>query len=71
MILKYDEVKNKPSTFIAMTSLNSFEFDKLCIAFDDAWNESTQSHNKNPKNGGRQPILKTAQDRLLDIIGNI
>ena len=68
MILKYGEIKCNSKKHIAMTSLNSSEFDELLVPFEDAWNEHTGSHEKNQKSGGRPPILKTAEDRLFFIL---
>jgi hypothetical protein len=36
-ILKYDDVKEKPSTLRAMTSLEREEFEELSVAFGEAW----------------------------------
>jgi hypothetical protein len=68
MILDYKSVKNKPKTLRAMTSLDRAEFEKLCSAFSEAWNEHTHQHEKDPTKGGRNPSLKTIQDRLFFIL---
>lgn len=68
MILDYESVKDKPKTFRAMTSLDRSEFEKLCSVFSEVWNEHTHQHEKDPTKGGRNPSLKTIQDRLFFIL---
>ena len=68
MILDYESVKDKPKTFRAMTSLDQSEFEKLCSVFSEVWNEHTHQHEKDPTKGGRNPSLKTSQDRLFFIL---
>ncbi|MFO1430513.1 MAG: transposase family protein [Candidatus Competibacteraceae bacterium] len=36
--------------------------------FSEVWNEHTHQHEKDPTKGGRNPILKTIQDRLFFIL---
>jgi hypothetical protein len=67
-MLDYESVKDKPKTFRAMTSLDRSEFEKLCGVFSEVWNEHTHQHKKDPTKGGRNPILKTVQDRLFFIL---
>src|SRR5574342_1434748 len=68
MILDYEGVKDKPKTFRAMTSLDRSEFEKLWRVFSEVWNEHTHQHEKDPRQGGRNPSLKTIQDRLFFIL---
>ncbi|MBK8534821.1 MAG: hypothetical protein IPL59_06675 [Candidatus Competibacteraceae bacterium] len=68
MILNYDDVKEKPETLRAMTSLNRDEFELLCLSFSQAWEEETQSCQRDPSKGGRKPILTKHEDRLLFIL---
>lgn len=51
-----------------MTSLDRSEFEKLCRVFSEVWNEHTYQHEKDPRQGGRNPSLKTIQDRLFFIL---
>lgn len=53
---------------MAMTSLNSDEFEKLCTAFSEVWINFTHKNEIDPAKGGRSPILKTMQDRLFFIL---
>ena len=68
MNLNYDGVKDKPATLIAMTSLYRSEFEELCRAFGEVWNEHTHQNERDPSKGGRKPILKTMEDRLFFIL---
>jgi hypothetical protein len=68
IILNYDGVKEKPATLRAMTSLNRDEFERLCLTFGQAWEEETQFSQLDPSKGGRKPILKKHEDRLLFIL---
>ena len=68
MILTYDSVKEKPSTLRAMTSLNRNEFESLCLFFSQVWEEETQQFKRDVSQGGRKPILKKHEDRLLFIL---
>lgn len=68
MILDYDGVKGKPETLISMTSLNREEFELLCLSFSQVWEEETQSSQRDPSKGGRKPILRKHEDRLLFIL---
>ena len=51
-----------------MTSLNRDEFELLCLSFSQAWEEETQSCQRDPSKGGRKPILTKHEDRLLFIL---
>ena len=68
MILNYDDVKEKPETLRAMTSVDRDEFELLCVFFSQVWEEETQSSQRDLSKGGRKPILKTHEDRLLFIL---
>ena len=68
MILTYDSVKEKPGTLRAMTSLNRNEFELLCLSFRQVWEEETQRSKRDVSQGGRNPILKNHEDRLLFIL---
>ncbi len=68
MILNYNDVKEKPEVLIAMTSLNIDEFTELCIFFNQVWIEKTEQDKKDPRKGGRKPILQSPEDRLFFIL---
>lgn len=68
MILTYDSVKEKPATLRAMTSLNRNEFEWLCVSFSRVWEEETRQSERDVSRGGRNPILKSHEDRLLFIL---
>ena len=65
MALSYEELKSKPKTLRAMTSLHPSEFNTLLVAFTAAWNEMVGS---DPAKGGRPPVIKVMADRLLFIL---
>ena len=67
-ILSYDDVKNKPTTFNVMTGLTKAEFEDLCVAFRDAWDEYITQEGMDPSKGGRKPKLRSAEDRLFFIL---
>ena len=68
MILNYNDVKDKPDTLRAMTSLNRDEFEELCKVFGEVWDEKTGQTEKDPSQGGRRPILQSHEDRLFFIL---
>jgi hypothetical protein len=68
MILTYDSVKKKPDTLRAMTSLNRNECGLLCLSFSQVWEEETQQSKRDVSRGGRKPILRNHEDRLLFIL---
>jgi Helix-turn-helix of DDE superfamily endonuclease len=68
MILNYGDIKEKPDTLRAMTSLNRDEFEELCKVFGEVWGEKTGQVEKDPSKGGRKPILKSPEDRLFFIL---
>jgi hypothetical protein len=65
MILSYEELKFKPKTLRAMTSLRPSEFDALLVHFTTAWKEIAGS---DPSKGGRPPVVTAMADRLLFIL---
>ena len=67
-ILTYDGVKDKESTFRAMTSLDRDEFEDLCTVFREAWNEKAENEGRDPSKGGRKPKLESIEDRLFFIL---
>lgn len=64
-MLCYEELKHKPKTLRAMTSLRPSEFDALLVDFTTAWNEEVGS---DPSKGGRPPVIAAMADRLLFIL---
>ncbi len=56
-ILKYDDVKEKPSTLRAMTSLDREEFEELSVVFGEAWERHQQAVGHVTSKGGRPPQL--------------
>lgn len=73
-MLCYDKLKNKPNVLLAFTSLTQPEFEKLLVAFEQAWDQYivkefiTDQERQRQYGGGRKPTLKTAADRLLFIL---
>ena len=65
MMLSYEELKHKPKTLRAMTSLRRSEFEALLADFTAAWHEAAGS---DPAKGGRPPIMTAMADRLLFIL---
>lgn len=64
-MLSYEELKHKPKTLRAMTSLRPSEFDALLVDFTAAWNTEAGS---DPSKGGRPAVIATLADRLLFIL---
>ena len=64
-MLSYYELKHKPKTLRAMTSLKPSEFEALLANFTTAWNEAAGS---DPSKGGRPPVIASMADRLLFIL---
>ncbi len=64
-MLSYEDLKRKPKTLMAMTSLTPAEFDELLVVFATAWDEET---GRDPAKGGRPPIIAHMADRLLFIL---
>lgn len=67
-ILTYDDVKDKASTFRAMTSLDKAEFEKLCLSFKEAWDKQVEREGRDPSKGGRKPRLESIEDKLFFIL---
>ncbi|MBK8538060.1 MAG: transposase family protein [Candidatus Competibacteraceae bacterium] len=51
-----------------MTSLNRDDFELLCLSFSQAWEEETQSCQRDPSKEDGKPILTKHEDRLLFIL---
>lgn len=64
-MLSYEELKSKPKTLRAMTSLRRSEFEALLADFTAAWHEAAGS---DPAKGGRPPVIVAMVDRLLFIL---
>lgn len=64
-MLSYEDVKQKPKTLMAMTSLKASEFEELLVSFAATWAEET---GRNLTKGGRPPIIASMADRLLFIL---
>lgn len=67
-MLSYEDIKHKPKTLMAMTSLSRSEFDGLLDAFAKAWDEGTGRDAMDSSKGGRPPTIKSMADRLLFIL---
>jgi hypothetical protein len=67
-ILTYEDVKDKASTLRAMTSLEREEFEQLAVTFDAVWNEQQAQAGHNAAKGGRPPVLRTVEQKLLFIL---
>ncbi|CAG0967853.1 hypothetical protein ANRL3_01302 [Anaerolineae bacterium] len=67
-LFSYQSAKENKKAFKTMTSLTVGEFDALCPVFSECWNTHTKQHEKDPAKGGRKPLLKTPEDRLLFIL---
>ena len=72
-MLTYNEVKKKPSRFLALTSLTVKEFDDLLARFKTAWEADVEKRaqakpRKRKAGGGRKPTLKSLEDMLLFIL---
>ena len=57
-MLSYEDLKQKPKTLMAMTSLTPSEFDELLGAFAAAWGEETGRGLADPSKGGLRRRLK-------------
>jgi hypothetical protein len=67
-MLSYEDIKHKPKTMMAMTSLSRSEFDRLLGDFTKAWDEEAGRELMDPSKGGRPPTIKGMEDRLLFIL---
>ena len=67
-MLSYEDIKHKPKTMMAMTSLSRSEFDELLVDFAKAWDEETGRDPMDTSKGGRPPTIKGMEDRLLFIL---
>lgn len=64
-MLSYEDLKHKPRTLMAMTSLRASEFDELLVLFAAAWDEEAD---RDCSKGGRPTILTSMADRLLFVL---
>ncbi|BBA36001.1 uncharacterized protein sS8_4071 [Methylocaldum marinum] len=64
-MVSYEDVKQKPKTLMAMTSLKASEFEERLVSFAATWDEET---GRNLTKGGRPPIIASMADRLLFIL---
>lgn len=64
-MLSYEELKHKPKTLAAMTSLKPSEFEGLLVHFSAAWEEEAGT---DPSKGGRPPTIAAMADRLLFVL---
>jgi hypothetical protein len=67
-ILTYDGVKDKASTLRAMTSLDREEFERLAETFEIVWNAQQAQAGHDAVKGGRPPVLRTVEQKLLFIL---
>jgi hypothetical protein len=74
MELRYENLKDKPETFLAFTGLNRKEFQILLQAFTLAWELYVQQNSLPPElrqrdyGGGRKARLSTCEEKLLFIL---
>jgi len=74
MELRYENLKDKPETFLAFTGLNPGEFQILLQAFTIAWEAYVQQNSLPPEvrqrdyGGGRKSRLATCHEKLLFIL---
>lgn len=64
-MLTYGELKHKPKTLMAMTSLKPAEFEDLLVPFSAAWEGEAGT---DPSKGGRPLVIAAMADRLLFIL---
>ena len=73
-MITYEEIKNNPTVFRSLTSLDVAEFEDLLPAFTQAWQcyiEQEFVKGKERKRlfgGGRKPVLSTIENKLLFIL---
>jgi len=72
-MLTYQELKENPSRFLSMTSLEVAEFEALLCPFDRSWKaELTKRAESKPRKrkagGGRKATLQPLEDKLLFIL---
>ena len=71
VFVKYNHVKDKEETFLAMTSLKISEFDNLCKYFEEVLNKTKsnkEGDGPEKRNGGRPSVLDLPQDKLFFIL---
>lgn len=73
-MITYDKIRNKPSVLRSLTGFDKSEFEKMIPAFESAWDKYieetfiTDKPRKRKYGGGRKPILRTVESRLLFIL---
>lgn len=74
MIITYDQVKDQPKLFRAMTSIDQAEFEELLVPFGAAWKDHAaktalpEPDRQRQPGGGRKAALQTLADKLLFIL---
>ena len=64
-MLSYEDIKTKPKTIMAMTSLKREEFEELLSYFVEEWK---QTKRQEASKGGRPPTINNDADYLLFIL---
>lgn len=68
-MLSYDQVKDFPKVFRAMTGLDVEEFEALLVYFNEAWmNEINEEGENSPSQAGRKAVLDSIEDKLFFIL---
>jgi len=74
MILRYEELRQSPIRFLALTGLNHEEFERLLPLFEAAWEDHRKNYHrpleerKRVLGAGRPGKLRRAEDKLLFIL---
>lgn len=74
MLLRYEEVKQKPRQLLGLTGLKQAEFDQLLASFEAAWEQHRLEYyrpvteRQRAPGGGRRPQLQRVEDKLLFIL---
>jgi hypothetical protein len=73
IMISYDEAKDKPEAFRALTGLELVEFEQLLDSFESAYRRERESLTRNAQRqrkpgGGRQASLSTIEDKLFFIL---
>lgn len=66
--MKYEEARKKARVFQQLTGTTVEEFDKLKVAFQDAYEEDEQKRRKPGNHAGRKPVLRRSEDKLFFIL---
>lgn len=72
-MLIYSEVKQRPSVFRSLTSLDVEEFEKLLVAFGQAWEAYVETDFRNRRRqrrygAGQKPRLSSLEEKLFFIL---